>query len=71
MEKDKKQDHILDFRKVHFNLFRGLLGRMPWDMAEKSPGKLVDNFLRAQKWSITSGKPNRGGRRPEWKSKRL
>lgn len=48
MEKDKKLDHILDFRRAHFNFFRGLLGRMSWDMALE---KRVQ-----ESWLITSSK---------------
>ncbi|KGL78095.1 hypothetical protein N309_02912, partial [Tinamus guttatus] len=68
----------LDFKRANFDLFRELLGGIPW--ARVLEGKEVQeswllfkhHFLRAQDWCIPIRKKlGKAGRRPAWMGKEL
>jgi len=68
----------LDFRRANFDLFKDLLGGIPWGMALEGRGVqeswllFKHHFLRTQDWCIPlSKKSSKGGRRPAWISKEL
>ena len=69
---------VLDFRRADFELFRTLLGRVPWEVVLK--GRVVQEgwtlfkkeILVAQEWSIpTCPKTSQHGRRPAWLNREL
>jgi len=68
----------LDFRRANFDLFKELLGGIPWDRALEGRGVqelwllFKNHFLHAQERCIPlSKKSSKGGRRPAWMSKEL
>ena len=68
----------LDFRRANFDLFKELLGGIPWVRALESRGVqdswllFKHHFLHTQDQCIApSKKSGKGGRRPAWMSKEL
>ena len=69
---------VPDFRRLQFEPFRDLLGRIPWEMVlerrrvQESWLVFKDYLFQSQEWSIPiSRKSNKGGRRPTPKTKML
>ena len=61
----------LDFRRANFDLFKQLLGEIPWDRGLEGKGAqdswlaFKDYFFQAQNQSISTGRKSRkGARRP-------
>ncbi|GAB0181505.1 hypothetical protein GRJ2_000615800 [Grus japonensis] len=68
----------LNFRRADFDLFRDLLGRVPWDKALEGRGAqeswlvFKDHLLQAQERCIpTKRKSGKSIRRPAWMNKEL
>ena len=65
----------LGFRRANFDLFKDLLGHIPWVkalVAQASWLTFKHHFFQAQDWCIPrSKKSGKGGRRPIWISKEL
>ena len=68
----------LDFRRADFELFRRLVGRVPWGSVLESKGVQDDwllfkkEVLKAQEQAVPlSRKMSRRGRRPAWMNREL
>ncbi|PKU49359.1 glycerol kinase [Limosa lapponica baueri] len=78
MSKTTSRIETLDFRRGNLDLFKKLLGEIPWAPVLESRGAqeswliLKYRFVQAQNWCIPkSKKPGKGSRRPAWLSREL
>uniref|UniRef100_A0A8B9C3Y3 Reverse transcriptase domain-containing protein n=1 Tax=Anser brachyrhynchus TaxID=132585 RepID=A0A8B9C3Y3_9AVES len=78
VRKGTSKTAVLDFRRADFELFRTLVGRVPWEEVLKGKGVqegwalLKKEILMAQERSVpTCPKMSRRGTRPAWLSREL
>ncbi|XP_068521397.1 uncharacterized protein [Anas acuta] len=76
--KGNNKTAVLDFQRADFELFRTLVGRVPWEAVLKGRGVqevwalFKKEILMAQEWSVpTCPKTSWRGRRPAWLNREL